>query len=983
MNITIDTISLINIIGLLYCFFLAFLFLLKKSGNRRANIKLALFIFNCIVCCSFVVFYNTNLYWYIPHLLYVYRPALFLIGPLVFFYIKSLISPSEEQFKKTGLLHFLPCVLYTIYLTPEILRSGQTILDEVHNQHADWSFIIYILPIVLLQIIFYLIAIFLAIKQHEIKIKYTFSSIENINLAWVKRFIIVFGIICCIFIPVFFLVPLGVGFKDISNLLPVSVSFGIFLIGFYAWIQPNIFFESVRVSANGKGKSIKKSNLKIIDLIEKERLFTKPNLTLHELSRQLSIVPEELTNILKKHVKKSFYDFINGFRVEEAKNMLVMPESNHAEDLVATALAVGFESKLQFKKVFRSYTHMTPEQFRKKHTVAERKTVCTIGIFVDSFYDSYEATIFSGIEKYVKTHGVRIIYFNGGAINAPHYLYTKKNAVFDLAHNKNIDGLIMVTSSLGSYISRQEIVSFCNRYHDIPLVSIGMELKDHTSVIVDNYSGVYNLLVHLIEVHGFRRLAFICGPEKNVEAQIRFNAYKDVLMKYGIAFDENLVFAGTFFGYSGEKAIKAFINERKVGFDAVVATNDLVAIQVIQGLKNRGIRVPRDVAVVGFDNIKAGRTLPDPLTTISQPEFDLGCKAAEIMLALLSGQKIEKKIELPTELIIRASCGCVYSHEAEENNETILRKTYYYQMDPDGITKQPLLKSKEREFEFFLISQSLLTILEISSLKKIVAASFPKIGIRSCYISIFKKDKQNRQTNFSKIILGFKDYKIIDYHPEEQVFLTKDLLPGGIKNVSFNRFLIIMTLFFKNEQLGFVIYESENTENEIFEILTIQLSNALKGVMLYGNLKEQVDTLSFDTKKDIDLTEKYKKLKLSKEKSEEYFRKLLEHMDKEEIFKDPDLSLPELAEELNIPRNHLSYVINEYAGLNFYDFINSYRVEEAKRILLKPTYQKENILNIAFDAGFKSKSTFNKIFKKHTNQTPKEFRKKYIIEENV
>jgi len=119
----------------------------------------------------------------------------------------------------------------------------------------------------------------------------------------------------------------------------------------------------------------------------------------------------------------------------------------------------------------------------------------------------------------------------------------------------------------------------------------------------------------------------------------------------------------------------------------------------------------------------------------------------------------------------------------------------------------------------------------------------------------------------------------------------------------------------------------------------------------------------------------YEKSGLSEEKATQCQKELLALMKNEELFRDNNLTLSKVAGKLNISTHNLSEVINRRIMLNFFDFINSYRVEQVKKDLLAAEKQNLTLLAIAFDAGFNSKSSFNAIFKKHTGKTPSEFRK--------
>jgi AraC-like DNA-binding protein len=120
---------------------------------------------------------------------------------------------------------------------------------------------------------------------------------------------------------------------------------------------------------------------------------------------------------------------------------------------------------------------------------------------------------------------------------------------------------------------------------------------------------------------------------------------------------------------------------------------------------------------------------------------------------------------------------------------------------------------------------------------------------------------------------------------------------------------------------------------------------------------------------------KYEGSTLTPERSERYLTKLLRLMEEEKPFTDGDLTIQKLAERLSIPAHHLSQTINERLGQTFSDFINSHRVEEAKRRLVDPARKHYSVLAIAEEVGFNSKSSFNVVFKKYVNMTPSEYRK--------
>ncbi len=120
---------------------------------------------------------------------------------------------------------------------------------------------------------------------------------------------------------------------------------------------------------------------------------------------------------------------------------------------------------------------------------------------------------------------------------------------------------------------------------------------------------------------------------------------------------------------------------------------------------------------------------------------------------------------------------------------------------------------------------------------------------------------------------------------------------------------------------------------------------------------------------------KYENSTLTSAESEQILKQLLEYMDAQKPYLHPSVSIDEIARALHIPSRHLSQAINEKLNQHFFDFINRYRIEEAKRLISDSTGNRKNMLEILYEIGFNSKSAFNSAFKKHTDMTPREFKK--------
>ena len=195
----------------------------------------------------------------------------------------------------------------------------------------------------------------------------------------------------------------------------------------------------------------------------------------------------------------------------------------------------------------------------------------------------------------------------------------------------------------------------------VPVALVSGSLDEpHADVVdADNRGGSMVLARHLIKQHGLRRFFYVAGPTEAPDAQERRAAFEDaVALHPGAAITG--YFQGRFAAVSGQLAVRELLAAPgRTLPDAIVCGNDQMALGAMRELQAAGIRVPADIAVVGFDDIHVGSLLTPALTTVRQPMRLLGERACSLLLERLADPSRPRQAErLPTELIIRESCGC-------------------------------------------------------------------------------------------------------------------------------------------------------------------------------------------------------------------------------------------------------------------------------------------------------------------------------------
>lgn len=282
-----------------------------------------------------------------------------------------------------------------------------------------------------------------------------------------------------------------------------------------------------------------------------------------------------------------------------------------------------------------------------------------IGFQVTHIGDDYCKMFLPDVMDACRKADVDLVIFGGGSLRNPHSFDYQLNNVYRYIGPATVDAMVILTGTLRNYVSDSEFREFIDGLAGIPIVSLTQVMEGRSSVFGGNRGGVEDALRHLVEFHGRRRVAFICGLENNPDALERFAAYRDTLEAYGIGFDPDLVCRGDYTYRSGKKAIATLLDERKASFDAVVGANDNMALAAMQELMERGIRVPIEVSVIGFDDIIQSAYATPPLTTIRQPYRELARKAIEFALEALSRESAPRLAEVRCELVKRTSCGCL------------------------------------------------------------------------------------------------------------------------------------------------------------------------------------------------------------------------------------------------------------------------------------------------------------------------------------
>ena len=582
------------------------------------------------------------------------------------------------------------------------------------------------------------------------------------------------------------------------------------------------------------------------------------------------------------------------------------------------------------------------------------KTRPTIGVNLSGLEDKINCALWQGIVDQAKDRGVNLITFVPRDLDIPVGFQAQANVLYDLVDLEQLDGLLIWTAPIINHGGAASIKRIFDRYRRLPMVAIeagGPE--DIPRVILDDYQAMRGLIIHLVETHGYRRIAFIRGPDETHQgAYRRYQAYRDVLAEYGLPFDPDLISpptSGIWLPEVGEAAIALFLDQRQVNFEAVVGTNDLFAIGAMRALQARGIQIPQQVAVVGFDDVDDSMSVIPSLTTVSIQMDDLGRHAVELLLTLLEGEKVPQEMAVPLKpLLIRQSCGCpsatvvqaatesmIVSQEPfsqavmvqRDNILAVLRQAiepgsaavlqfdwadrlltaFSDEMEADTdkrflVTLETMLqqiivggsqveswpnvisvlrrsvlphlkdsRQLQRAEDLWLqaqiligetaqhawryraaqaeqqnrmlaeIGSSLMTTFDVAELMTVLAQALPRLGIPSCYLSLYENPQQ--PTDESRLILAYDEQGQLKPEQGQQVFPSAQLMPAGLLPQGRCYSLVVQALYFREQQLGFVLFEGGPHQGMIYEMLREHISSAVQGAMLVKQTRQNAENL--------------------------------------------------------------------------------------------------------------------------------------------
>jgi AraC-like DNA-binding protein len=369
-----DLLTILIILGIAQGIFLGISLLTLNRGNQKANRVMGSLMILFSVSISHIVFYNLNLFQKFPHFHMISHPPVYLFGPLFLLYVLYYTKPDFEL-RPIHLFHGLPFVAYVLYLLPFYLLSGEEKLVHMAQYVEQVTVIDYLVtPSQIVLLFVYLYFVNRLVREHEARIKKAYSSIEGINLSWIKMLIkmlvAVFAFMAVLVVFMF------TGLQDFVysyglEIMALMVAVAMYIAGYYSLQQPDVFaggeIAAIKQQPEKSGLDGKRSDRlleKLTAFMEEEKPYRNSDLTIKELAERAGIPGYILSQLINEELDQNFFDFVNRYRIDEAKEKLSDPHNANLT-ILSIAFDVGFNSKSVFNTAFKKYEDTTPSQYRK------------------------------------------------------------------------------------------------------------------------------------------------------------------------------------------------------------------------------------------------------------------------------------------------------------------------------------------------------------------------------------------------------------------------------------------------------------------------------------------------------------------------------------------------------------------------------------------------------------------------------------------
>ena len=425
-----------------------------------------------------------------------------------------------------------------------------------------------------------------------------------------------------------------------------------------------------------------------------------------------------------------------------------------------------------------------------------------IGIFMSEITQVFQTSCGKAIIDLASLRDMDVVIFASyGSYTSPYgrnlLAEIGKKNILHIPDYSDFEAIIALPGSFDIRGMDKEFYDLVRSQARCPIICLQTGHPDFYTISIENKISMYQMTRHFIDVHHFNDICYMSGPYMHKDSPDRLNGFVTAMHESGLPIRYNTIFEGNYWRNRGAKAVDFFMQGRINYPQAIICANDYMALSICSELKKRGVRVPEDVCVCGFDGIKEGEDTTPSLTTVTIRPEKYAEAAFELIDEINAGNKPPKEITLSDDINFRASCGCgtqVISRDVDQIYSSIAEEEF-------------LLREAGR------ITADYQNTLDIDSALSVATYYFHTLGCKNGYICYCDESDPSFSAEIQEKPFTDKMFLLQIMHEENRrhaeavnkPFNRTELLPPECFDTDEPGVYIVFPLFFKNKDYGYLV----------------------------------------------------------------------------------------------------------------------------------------------------------------------------------
>ena len=425
-----------------------------------------------------------------------------------------------------------------------------------------------------------------------------------------------------------------------------------------------------------------------------------------------------------------------------------------------------------------------------------------IAVFMSELIAEYQESVLKTIFAQANSLGYDVFVFSGYGSYDNNVLYAEgeKNLI-KIPDLSTFDGIIVADDTFDIYGMEQELAEIIKETATCPVVYLRSGNENFNSILFDDVETMKELTRYMIEERGFSDICFMSGPMDMADAAYRQQGFMEAMSEAGLFVYDKMIFEGDYWRHKGKEAVDYFMKDRDTYPQAIICSNDHMALSVINELTSRGIRVPEDVSVSGYDCTEDGKAFTPSLTSVQVSFKEMSVKAVQMIDDINSGKEVDKVVRIKCKPVYRKSTNPSYVSEPYDTAKLMNEVNSRYDLAKLIVDAKAAYANTFNEDEIFNVAQ------------KFFYGNYALRGY-ICLCDFDKSGDDHGKIFTDDMILWavmHQDKSIKSYRPKK-LFSRKEILPADITDREEPSNYIVFPLHYLNKEYGYYVLEYDKDQ---------------------------------------------------------------------------------------------------------------------------------------------------------------------------